>query len=323
MLLSLWAFCFAPLMASEDWPLLTSKDGGKTMYARPVAVEGELIRFEKKGGQTFKAAADKFSAKDHQRLNAWVEAMGEDLHREVVERVASATDLRILFIGNSYSFQIPKVFEALAKAEGKNLTVEQVTKGGCTLQRHAATPKTLERIAEGRWDLVVLQEQSLVPAILEAQRHRMMDPAAKTLVEAVRKAGAVPVFFLTWGRRDGDKMNAKAFPNDTFDAMQARLVTGYGKASKFAGGQAGGVFIVPVGQVWSDVRKLGKDENLYTKDGSHPGKRGIYLASCVFYSALYDQAVATKTSTVKQGAVLAETAQAARMKPVSYPVKSK
>lgn len=314
-----WWLCLAPVMADAGWSILRSADGNSRLEARPVGLEDGKIVFERKGGKLFKAGADQFSDEDGRRLEAWVAAMEKDLHREVVETVAAAKGPRILFIGNSYSFQIPKEFKKLAESEGKKLTVEQVTVGGCTLQRHAANAKTMEKIAKGRWDVVVLQEQSLVPAILEGQRHQMMDPAAKKLVEAVRRAGAVPVFFLTWGRRDGDKMNAQVFPDDTFEAMHGRLVEGYRKASVFAGGEKGGVYTVPVGEVWKVVRQLGKDEDLYTQDGSHPGRRGVYLASCVFFSALFDAPVG-RASSLDQGGVLAKAAREARPQAIPFPV---
>ena len=88
----------------------------------------------------------------------------ENPHAAVVDRVKKAKTLRVLFIGNSYSFQIPKVFEKLAKVEGKKVEVEQVTKGGWKLVKHAAAKQTLDKISDGKWDVVVLQEQSQLPS---------------------------------------------------------------------------------------------------------------------------------------------------------------
>jgi len=229
----------------------------------------------------------------------------------LVSRVKQAKTLRVLFIGNSYSFKVPKQFEAMALAEGKKLVVAQVTGGGWTLAKHAASQKTLDRITQdpgGRWDIVVLQEQSLTPAFPEAQRKRVMDPAAKSLATVIRKTGAIPVLFLTWGRKDGDKKNASVFPNDTYEAMQKRLIRGYQNASK----AAGGAFVVPVGEVWSVVRKQSKEAQLYAKDGSHPAEAGNYLAACVFYSVFYDAEVSRPSPKVKGAAVLVKAAELAR-----------
>jgi len=241
--------------------------------------------------------------------NGGQEVKDVSAHQALVTRVKQAETLRVLFVGNSYSFKIPKQFEQLARAEGQKLEVAQVTKGGWTLAKHAASKDTLNQIAHGKWDIVVLQEQSQIPSLPENQRVKMMDSAAKSLASAVRKAKAIPVFFLTWGRKDGDKKNAQHFPDDTYAAMQNRLRRGYHKAAK----QADGAYIVPVGEVWLAVRAAGKDGMLYAKDGSHPGVGGNYLGACVFYCAFYDHAVTSATEgKVADAEELAQAACAAQ-----------
>ncbi len=305
-----------PLCAKEAYPELTSADGSKSMRAKPMAVEGEKIRFEKEGGKLFSAKPELFSAKDRKDLREWMAAMENDPHRALVNRVKQAKTLRVLFVGNSYSFEIPKVFEKLAKSEGKRIAVDQVTKGGWTLEKHAASEATLEKISGGKWDVVVLQEQSLVPSFPEEQRSRQMDAPAGKLAEAVREANAIPVFFLTWGRKDGDKQNAGVFPDDTYAAMQKRLVAGYKMAAK----QAGGAHVVPVGEVWSAIRRAGKDQGLYAKDGSHPAKRGVYLGACVFYSDFYDETIQKKARDIEDADIIAGSAAAARLARLPYPL---
>jgi hypothetical protein len=242
--------------------------------------------------------------------------MGDTAHAALVDRVKKAKTLRVLFVGNSYSFKIPKVFESIAKAEGKSITVEQVTKGGWTLKKHSNAQATLDKIAKGKWDVVVLQEQSQLPATPEPQRSKHMYPAAKKLADAIRAADAIPVFFLTWGRKDGDKRNAAAFPNDTYSAMQKRLIAGYKNAAK----QAGGAYVVPVGGVWAKLRQVKKDEGLYSKDGSHPAKRGNYLGACVFYSALYNEEVKKADGSVKNSDAIREAAAAAGLANLPIPL---
>lgn len=235
----------------------------------------------------------------------------KNAHRTLVKRVQQTESLRVLFIGNSYSFHIPKLFAQLARNEGHTVDISQVTKGGWTLAKHAASQKILDTIAQGNWDIVVLQEQSLIPSFPEEQRIKMMDVAAKTLVLAIRKANAIPVFFLTWGRKNGDQQNADIFPSDTFAAMQQRLTRGYHQAAK----ATGGVWVVPVGEVWSSVRKSKKDSNLYAKDGSHPAAGGNYLGACVFYSAFYNKEVKNPSQTVIDARNLTKAAGSVRIKP--------
>ena len=157
-----------------------------------------------------------------------------DTRETLRKRIGEATEPRILFVGNSYSFKIPGVLRNLAQKEKKRIVVEKVTKGGWTLQKHAGSQQTLGRIREAKWDVVVLQEQSQIPSFARAQRRNQMIPPAKILVAEIRKSGAIPVFFQTWGRRDGDRQNSAAFPRDTFEKMQARLSEGYREAAEAA-----------------------------------------------------------------------------------------
>lgn len=188
---------------------------------------------------------------------------------------AAEGDLRVLFVGNSYSFQVPKVFAQIAKSKGKEVHVEQVTKGGWTLAKHAAAEATRTKISGAEWDVVVLQEQSQIPSFPDAQKR--MGPAVEALGGLAKDSGSKLVFFETWGRRDGDVRNRKG---DTFAAMQKRLSAGYATAAKQGGGE-----VVPVGQVWASVKR----DELWSKDGSHPSKVGTYLAACVFYAALFGE----------------------------------
>lgn len=315
-LLLAYLLVLVPLHAWESYPELTSADGSQTMFAKPVAVVDGGILFERQGGEEFTASVDNFSESDRKNLGEWRVALEKDSHLALQRRVKQAETLRVLFVGNSYSFQIPKVFEKLAKTEGKRIEVSQMTKGGWTLEKHAASQETLGKISKGKWDVVVLQEQSMIPAFPEEQRNPQMNPPAKKLADAVRTAGAVPVFFLTWGRRDGDKQNAAVFPNDTYAAMQKRLFAGYRSAAR----QAGDAYVVPVGVVWAMLRLVKNDEGLYANDGSHPAPRGNYLAACVFFSAFYNETVEEPAREIEDAAGIADAATAAKRVELPYPL---
>lgn len=304
---------FATAHAKEAFPLLTSADGSQTLRAKPIALTGDDIVFLKDSGKTFTASLEKFSNKDKESLREWSAAMKNSYHARLIERVHRADTLRVLFVGNSYSFQIPKRFASLAKANGKKVYVKQVTKGGWTLKRHANAENTLREITTGNWDVVVLQEQSQVPSFPEPQRSTQMDAAAKKLVETVSSAKAIPVFFQTWGRRDGDKQNAAMFPNDTMQAMQTRLNQGYANAAQ----NAGGAHIIPVGTVWTTAKLATPEMGLYTKDGSHPAKIGNLLGAGTFFTALYNEV--PKLNEKGASEFLAHL-QGAKLKPIPFPL---
>ena len=79
---------------------------------------------------------------------------------------------------------------------------ELAATGGQTLAGHVHSG-TMNRLTN-HWDVVVLQEQSQIPALGAQQVAQISVPAATTLVAAIRAAGATPLLYQTWGRRDGD-----------------------------------------------------------------------------------------------------------------------
>ena len=85
----------------------------------------------------------------------------------------------------------------------------------------------MDLLEHERWDYVVLQEQSQIPARPDLRAELMLPAAAKLDVMA-RQAGAETVLFMTWAREHGDP---DAVRGDTYAAMQARLDEGYLEAS--------------------------------------------------------------------------------------------
>ena len=201
-----------------------------------------------------------------------------DPETELRTRIASTPRPAVLFVGNSYSFALPREFARTAEAGGKRVRTGHSTHGGWTLARHAAHEPTLRKIQRGTWDVVVFQEQSQIPAQSRAVREREMHPPLRKLVAEARNAGAVPVLYQTWGRRDGNPGS----PGDDFYAMTARLRQGYHDAAK----DAGGVVVVPVGDAWEEAFHNGRASELFDSDGSHPADGGNSLTAQVFADTL-------------------------------------
>lgn len=193
---------------------------------------------------------------------------------------AETEPVRILFIGNSYTGQIKKTLQELVAASPRaNSELAFITPGGRTLRQHLNNPETVARIREGAWDFVVLQDQSQTPAVFPDK----FASAAAELDDIIDESGAQTVFYMTWGRRDGDKQNAQRFP--TYAKMQDALSDAYSKGAKKTEAK-----IAPVGEVWRAIRKAdeGLGNALYKGDGSHPSAKGAYLAACVFYATLFN-----------------------------------
>ena len=117
--------------------------------------------------------------------------------------ISSSAQTRVLFIGNSYTYVngLPSLIQSLATIGGKTMVVDSALVGGYTFQNHSTDPTTLNKIRQGGWDFVVLQEQSQRPAFPPSQTAVEVFPYAQRLVDSIKKyspCGKV-VFFMTWG----------------------------------------------------------------------------------------------------------------------------
>lgn len=193
----------------------------------------------------------------------------------------------VLFIGNSYtgSNNLPNTFRQVALSLGDTVTVASSAPGGYTLQQHAAHAPTLDAINAQPWDFVVLQEQSQLGAF--PVEMTTTELGAQQLVAAIEQNWecTYPVFYMTWGRENGDAQNCASFPfMCTYAGMQQALHNNY---VYFA--TMNDAYVSPVGAAWKQVRDLHPEIDLYVADGSHPSVAGTYLAACVFYCTLYQE----------------------------------
>lgn len=198
---------------------------------------------------------------------------------EKLSAVREKEEVAVFFIGNSYSFGVPKQFRKIAESRGRKVRVGHSTYGGWTLAKHVEHSPTLEKLRKGKWDVVVIQEQSLIPARNEGLRRVAMDPAVSFLVAEARAVGAIPLLYQTWGRRDGDP----DLPEDNFHSMNLRVRNGYLAASK----NAGGVAIVPAGDAWEREFVAGRGRDLFIDDGSHPSSYGNEITAREFYCVIF------------------------------------
>jgi hypothetical protein len=118
--------------------------------------------------------------------------------------------LRVLFVGNSYTFynNLPQVFVAVARAAHPGRPapeVELVAAGGATLDDLLGLPRFDATLRRGPWDVVVLQERGgLLACLTTMQRPVPTDCAAsvgahRKMIKAARAAGARSVLlFGTW-----------------------------------------------------------------------------------------------------------------------------
>ena len=187
---------------------------------------------------------------------------------------------KVLFIGNSYTAQCSKTISDLFKSESPNWTLSYHTSGGKDLAFHLADSQVTKKINSQKWDFIVLQEQSQKSG-LGGKFSQSFHESVASFSKIIRKAGAIPSLYLTWGRKNGDKRNSGVYP--TYEAMQKKISSAY-----LLAGEKNNARILPVGFAYTEVKKKNQElfEKLYRNDGSHPAAHGAYLVSCVFWGGL-------------------------------------
>ena len=147
------------------------------------------------------------------------------------------------------------------------------------------------------WDLVVLQDQSVVPAYVYSDIWEASLAAGAEIHRLIQPSGAVTMFLETWGRQTG--LDGDSLFTD-FPTMQAYLNFGYQKYQQAANNPRS--FVAPAGiafqLIYDDTILAGGTassspfRDLYKGDGSHPDVQGTYLSACVIYAAYTGRSVA-------------------------------
>lgn len=195
--------------------------------------------------------------------------------------------LKILFLGNSYTAvnNLPQIIENFAAAEGKHLQWSSNTPGGYTLQQHSTNQQSLQLIAQGNWDYVVLQEQSQLPSFPDGQVNSDMYPYAQKLDSIVHSYNPCTktIFYMTWGRKNGDSQNCAYFPPlCTYQGMDSMLYLRYTNMADW-----NKAYIAPAGPLWHHLIDQNFSADLYQSDESHPSAAGSFAAASAFYTVFY------------------------------------
>lgn len=186
--------------------------------------------------------------------------------------------LKVLFIGNSFTQRnnLPGMLAQMAEAAGAVMEWRLISVGGASLRTHWNRGEAARAIAEGKYDYIVLQEQSTLPIKNSARMHenvRLFDAAIKSV-------GAKTALYLTWARRSAAQ-------------KQADITTAYESI-----GRELGATVVPAGVAWQRFLSRHDRPALHDRDGSHPTVAGTYLAACVFLQTLFALSPAGNKATI-------------------------
>ncbi len=186
---------------------------------------------------------------------AWAQAQDQTQQKE----------LKVLFVGNSYTYgyNLPHIVSIISRGTSTVLHTRKSTLGGASLQEHwqgGRELQTLKMIAEGDFDVVVLQDFSMAA---------VNDPDTslkyiRLFCEYIRSHGAEPFLFNTWAREKVPQFQ------EQIDAMYEQAAR-ENQATR-----------VPVGPAWELAMDLRPSVDLFTSDGSHPNELGTMLTASVF-----------------------------------------
>jgi hypothetical protein len=211
-----------------------------------------------------------------------------------INQAQAGKKLKVLFIGNSYTYvnNMPQIIADIATSMGDTLIWDMEAPGGYEFISHFAFhPPTVDKIKIGNWNYVVLQEQSLTPALPDANVQIAMFPYARKLDSLIGlyNTCAETIFYMTWGRKNKDSANCKFYTDkyswpyycsyngmDSLIRLRYRMMADSNQAE-----------IAPAGAVWRYIRANYPFIELYDSDESHPSTQGSYAVACSFYTTLF------------------------------------
>ena len=194
----------------------------------------------------------------------------------------SAGRLRVLFIGNSFTYvnDLPRIVTAMSRADGgPTFECRMVAFPGYSLEDHWRKGDARRAISDGPWDFVVLQQG---PSSTDEGREILVE-YARRFAPLIRKAGATPAFYMVWP--------ASVRTQDFTGAEES-----YRQAARVVQG-----ILLPAGEAWE--RSLRRDPSvaLYGPDGLHPSPEGSYLAALVVYGGLSKRPIASMPAALSLG----------------------
>jgi hypothetical protein len=182
--------------------------------------------------------------------------------------------LRILFIGNSYTFfnDMPQMLKTIAVSNGIKLSVSCAVNPGWTLKQHLADQHTQEAIKRGGWNYVIIQENSGVPSKDKVYVHDNMFTAAISLdsIRSLFNPHGKTIFYMTWAHDEQDYAQTTDVVANNYLSIASRC----------------NALCAPVGIAWKRVRQEKPQIELFNSDHSHPTAIGSYLTANVLYAML-------------------------------------
>jgi len=192
--------------------------------------------------------------------------------------------MKILFIGNSFTFYnaMPGLLKRIAYGEGERLEVDSITFGGYYIGRYSDTSTedgkyTDEVLNSNNWDYVVLQGQSLEPAVNKESFLKTV----KELCDKIYSIGAKPILYQSWSYYEGsEKLISTGL---SYEQMYLALKDAYITAA-----EQNSAVLVPVGDIFYKNNEPYGKMRFICGDDYHPTHIGSYAAAVCFYRTLFE-----------------------------------
>ena len=193
------------------------------------------------------------------------------------------TELKILFIGNSFTFfnDMPtKYFQSICGSEGYKVSVEAITNGGHYLSEFADVSdeygkKVDKALRENKYDVVILQEQSGCPI---ADQSRFFG-GVRDLAKKVKDNGAELYLYETWGYKEG--YSKLVTHGGSTKIMEMKLRAAYTAIAEEVGAE-----VILAGVAMLDIHTQGKIE-VYKDDLFHPSAKGSALVAYTIFAKVF------------------------------------
>jgi len=182
---------------------------------------------------------------------------------------AQQKELKVLFVGNSYTYgnNLPHIVAIISEGTDTKLITRKSVIGGAHLWEHwngDRELKTREIIKEGNFDIVVLQDHSMSAFEYPDSTIKYV----RLLAEYSDQFGAKTYLYNTWARKKVPQFQPEIDELYTRAAFDSKIER------------------VPVGSAWELAQDIRPTVELFTADGSHPNALATLLIACVFVKAI-------------------------------------
>lgn len=234
----------------------------------------------------------------------------------LLSSLAAAQPIKVLFIGNSFTFvpggttnpALPNHFKNIALALNTDVEIDFVVKPGQTLKRHYDEGEVAMKLTSKKYDYVVLQSQSIEALELPKCFPNNGGPVgrsefleySKKLLDLIALNGAKPVIFAHWTYKSDHPWLKDDFLCIKFDSnetnagknwfgvnlleYQLMLNEGYALAAIHSPNAIKSL----VGNKWQDLMTKIPDSVLYHPDSFHPSAQGSFFSAMVLAKDVLD-----------------------------------